>query len=178
MDIRDAAGNGRQLFTLTSAPFLPLLGRPTGAPWRSFVPKPALATYLAAYGIDTLQAFGASAGNPIPSAFILDDVEQAQVQTATAAFNAALITAANQRNLAVFDANTFFRSVATSGVVTNGVSNTTSFISGNLFSLDGVHPTPRGYAVIANEMIKAINAKYGAAVPGLDATAYRGVKFP
>ena len=178
VDIRDAAGNGRQLFTLTSAPFLPLLGRPTGAPWRSFVPKPALATYLAVYGIDTLQAFGATAGNPIPSAFILDDVEQGQVQTATAAFNAALTTAANQRNLAVFDANTFFRSVATSGIVTNGVSNTAAFISGNLFSLDGVHPTPRGYAVIANEMIKAINAKYGAAVPGLDATAYRGVKFP
>ena len=178
VDIRDASGTGRQLFTLTSAPFLPLLGRPTGAPWRSFVPRAALATYLTSYGIDTLQAFGATTGNPIPSSFILDDVEQGQVLTATTAFNTALTTAANQRNLAVFDANTFFRSVANSGVVTNGVSNTASFVSGNLFSLDGVHPTPRGYAVIANEMIKVINAKYGASVPGLDATAYRGVRFP
>ena len=177
-DIRDAAGSGRQLFTLTSAPFLPLLGRPTGAPWRSFVPRIALGGYLAAYGIDTLQAFGATPGNPIPSAFILDDAEQALVQTATTAFNTTLTTAANQRNLAVFDANTFFSSVARSGVVTNGVNNTAAFISGNLFSLDGVHPTPRGYAVIANEMIKAINAKYGAAVPGVDATKYRGVRFP
>jgi hypothetical protein len=41
-----------------------------------------------------------------------------------------------------------------------------------------VHPTPRGYAILANEMIKAINAKYGASVPGVDATKYRGVKFP
>ena len=177
-DIRDAAGVGRQLFTLTSAPFLPLLGRPTGAPWRSFVPRAALPTYLAAYGIDTLQAFGATAGNPIPSAFILDDVEQAQVLTATTAFNTALTTAANARNLAVFDANVFFRSVANGGFITNGVGNTASFISGNIFSLDGVHPTPRGYAVLANEMIKAINAKYGSSVPGVDATLYRGVRFP
>ena len=177
-DIRDAAGVGRQLFTLTSAPFLPLLGRPTGAPWRSFVPRAALPTYLAAYGIDTLQAFGATAGNPIPSAFILDDVEQAQVLAATTAFNTALTSAASARNLAVFDANVFFRSVANGGFITNGVGNTASFISGNIFSLDGVHPTPRGYAVLANEMIKAINAKYGSSVPGVDATVYRGVRFP
>ena len=45
-DIRDASG-GRQLFTLTSAPFLGLLGRPTGAPWRALVPRAALASYLA-----------------------------------------------------------------------------------------------------------------------------------
>ena len=177
-DIRDAAGVGRQLFTLTSAPFLPLLGRPTGAPWRSFVPRAALAGYLSAYGVDTLQAFGATPANPIPSTFILDDVEQGLVLTATTAFNTTLVNAATARNLAVFDANAFFRGVSTNGVVINGTNNTAAFISGNLFSLDGVHPTPRGYALIANEMIKVINAKYGAAVPGLDPSKYRGVRFP
>ena len=29
-----------------------------------------------------------------------------------------------------------------------------------LFSLDGVHPNARGYAVIANEIIKVINSKF------------------
>ena len=38
------------------------------------------------------------------------------------------------------------------------MNNTTTFASGNLFSLDGVHPTPRGYAVVANEFIRVINA--------------------
>ncbi|WP_426058380.1 SGNH/GDSL hydrolase family protein [Hymenobacter sp. B1770] len=178
VDIRDAAGAGRQLFTLTSAPFLGLLGRPTGAPWRSFVPRANLAGYLTAYGVDTLQAFGATAGNPIPSAFILDDTEQAQVQTAITAFNAALVSAANTRNLAIFDVNTFFRSIATNGLVANTTTNTAAYISGNIFSLDGVHPTPRGYALIANEIIKVINAKYGSSLPGVDASAYRGVLFP
>jgi lysophospholipase L1-like esterase len=177
-DIRDAAGAGRQLFTLTSSAFLGLLGQPTGAPWRSFVPRAALSTYLGAYGIDTLQAFGATPGNPIPSAFILDNTEQALVLTATTAFNSALVSAANARNLAVFDVNTFFRSVATNGIVANTTTNTAAYVSGNIFSLDGVHPTPRGYALVSNEMIKVINAKYGSSVPGVDASAYRGVRFP
>ncbi len=176
-DIRDGGG-GRQLFTLTSQSFLGLVGRPTGAPWRSFVPRAALSTYLASYGIDTTAAFGVSVGNPLPSSFVLDDVEQGLVATATTNFNNILFSAATARNLAVFDANAFFRSVSTVGLPLNGTPNSTAYVTGNLFSLDGVHPTPRGYAVIANEMIKAINFKYGAKVPGFDATRYRGVKFP
>ena len=177
-DIRDAAGNGRQLFTLTGAPFLGLLGRPTGAPWRSFVPKAALAGYLMAYAIDTTAAFGASAGNPIPSAFVLDDVEQGLVNTATAAFNTTLATAASARNLALFDVNAFFRSVAANGYAVNAANNTAGYLSGNVFSLDGIHPTPRGYAILANEMLKAINAKYGSSFTGVNANNYRGVVFP
>ena len=182
-DIRDAGGNGRQLFTLTSSTFLGLFGRPTGAPWRYLLaqanqPKAALGPYLTSFGIDTLQAFGATAANPIPSAFILDDVEQAQVVTATTAYNTALTTAATNRGLAVFDANIFFKTVAVSSYVTTAVNNTAGYLSGNLFSLDGVHPTPRGYAVLANEMLKAINAKYGSTFQGVNPNNYRGVVFP
>ena len=176
-DIRDANG-GRQLFTLTSAAFLGLLGRPTGAPWRALVPRAALANYLAGYEIDTTAAFGASVKNPLPSAYILDDAEQVLAGNATASFNNALIAAANARNLAVFDAFTFFRSVATAGYVVNAANNSTSYLSGYLFSLDGVHPTPRGYAVIANEMLRVINAKYGSSFAGVNANNYRGVVFP
>ena len=181
-DIRDASG-GRQLFTLTSSPILGFFGRPSGAPWRYLIaqaglPKAALTPTLAAFGVDTTAAFGASALNPIPSAFVLDDVEQGLTATATNAFNSALIAAANARNLAVFDANLFFKSVAANGIATNAVNNTASYLSGNLFSLDGVHPTPRGYSVIANEMLKAINAKYGSSFQGVNPTTYRGVVFP
>jgi lysophospholipase L1-like esterase len=109
---------------------------------------------------------------------VLDALEIGNVQARTAALNTIITNVANSKGLAVFDSNTFFNVVARNGLVVNGVNNTASFVSGNLFSLDGVHPTPRGYAVVANEMIKAINAKYGAAVPGVDATKYRGVRFP
>ena len=132
-------------------------------------------------GLTPQQAGGlavAAPANPLPNALVLDAAEVTLVQNRTAALNTIITNLANSKDLALFDANTFFNGIARNGVVVNGVNNTASFISGNLFSLDGVHPTPRGYAVIANEMIKVINAKYGAAVPGVDATKYRGVKFP
>lgn len=120
----------------------------------------------------------ATASNPVPNQFVLDATEQTAVRTATTAFNAAIVAKANERGLAVFNANTFFSQVASSGIVTNGVNNTAGFIAGNLFSLDGVHPTPRGYAIVANEMIRVINSTYGAKVPQVNPNDYRGVRFP
>ncbi len=119
-----------------------------------------------------------TASNPVPNQFVLDATEQTAVRTATTAFNAAIIAKANEKGLAVFNANTFFSRVASSGIVTNGVNNTAGFIAGNLFSLDGVHPTPRGYAIVANEMIRVINSTYGANVPQVNPNDYRGVRFP
>lgn len=186
-DIRDATGTGTLLLTLTASPYLPLYGRPGGKYWRDFYQQarpslpptvPNLTVFLLAMQIDTTQAFGQSTGNPFPSTLVLDPTEQTTVANATTAFNATLIAAATARNLAIFDANTFFRGVAQGNYVTNGVSNTAGFISGNLFGLDGVHPTPRGYAVVANEIIKVINAKYGSTLRQVDANAYRGVLFP
>ena len=34
-------------------------------------------------------------------------------------------------------------------------------VTGGAFSLDGVHPNSRGYALIANEMLKALDLTYG-----------------
>ncbi|QNH62013.1 SGNH/GDSL hydrolase family protein [Hymenobacter sediminicola] len=116
--------------------------------------------------------------NPLPSQFVLDAAEQTLVRDATTAYNTSLTAKANEKGLAIFDANAFFSQIAATGFTTDGVSNTAAFISGNLFSLDGVHPTPRGYAIVANEMIKAINAKYGSSVPQVNPTDYRGVRFP
>jgi hypothetical protein len=38
---------------------------------------------------------------------------------------------------------------------------TNAFVIGGGFSTDGVHPSPRGYAMIANKFTQAINATYG-----------------
>lgn len=181
-DIRDASGTGRQLFTLTSSPFIGLIGTATGRPWRyvyaqTGLPAAGFRTYLTAFAIDTTQLFGASAGNPIPSAFVLDDVEQGLVATATTAYNTALQNLATSKGLAFFDANAFFRTIGP-GIATNAVNNSASYVSGNLFSLDGVHPTPRGYALIANEIIRVINATYGATIPQVAPNDYRAIPFP
>jgi hypothetical protein len=41
--------------------------------------------------------------------------------------------------------------------------------------LDGVHPSPRGYAIVANAFIAAINAKYGSNLPGVNPLDYTGL---
>jgi len=50
-----------------------------------------------------------------------------------------------------------------------------AFITGGVFSLDGVHLTPRGNAIAADEFIKAINDKYGSKIPLLDVSTFKGV---
>ncbi len=186
-DIR-TGGTGTLLLTLTSSPYVGLYGRPTGRYWRDYYQqlKPSLpvaqvpnfSAFLFSMQIDTTKAFGQSTGNPFPSILVLDGTEQTSVAAATTAYNSAISSAATIRGLALFDANSYFRGVASSAQASNAVNNTASYISGNLFGLDGVHPTPRGYALVANEILKAINAKYGSSFTGVNANDYRGVVFP
>ena len=53
-----------------------------------------------------------------------------------------------------------------------------TFVSGGAYSLDGLHFTPRGNALLANEFIKSINTYYGARIPEINAGNYRGALFP
>lgn len=184
-DIKDAKG-GRQLFTLTGSSYVSLIGQPTGKYWRDFYAQlgtalPSFVTFQYMYSqwsLDTTQAFGVSAGNPWPSTLLLDDVEQGRVQARTTDFNNLLRQKAEAKGLAYFDANTFFNGISANGLATNSVNNSTAYISGNLFSLDGVHPTPHGYAVVANELLRIINAKYGSSLAPVDPNHYRAVRLP
>lgn len=132
-------------------------------------------------GLAAAQTAGLAAAlppNALPNNAVLDAAEVTAVTNRTNELNAVIYANALRKDLAHWNANEFFTQIARLGFPTNGVTNTTAFITGNLFSLDGVHPTPRGYAVVANEMIKTINFKYGATIPSVDPNAYRGVKFP
>jgi lysophospholipase L1-like esterase len=121
---------------------------------------------------------GASPANPIPSQYVLDAAEITAVVTRTNQLNAIIANEAARIKVPVADMNMFFTSIATRGIYTNAVNNTATFASGNLFGLDGVHPTPRGYAVVANEWIRVINAYYGSTIPNVDPNTYRGVLLP
>ena len=65
-----------------------------------------------------------------------------------------------------------------SGIQFDGVKYTATFVTGGAFSLDGVHLTGRGYGVIANEFIQAINKQYKSTLPVVNVNNYSGVKFP
>ncbi|WP_459211379.1 SGNH/GDSL hydrolase family protein [Aquimarina rhabdastrellae] len=102
---------------------------------------------------------------PLEDRYVLTTDEQALITTAQTSYNATIQALAEANDLAFFDAKSLLAQVASTGITFDGGTVTSTFASGGGFSLDGVHPTPRGYALAANGVIEAINAKYGATVP-------------
>lgn len=116
--------------------------------------------------------------NPIETQYVLDVNEQALVKTAVNSYNATIKNVAASKGLAVFDAYTFLTNIKANGYLINGISLNSNYISGGIFSLDGVHLTPRGYSIVANQFIGAINSTYGSSIPLANVSAYNGIIFP
>jgi len=114
---------------------------------------------------------------PMEDKTVLTATETAKVITATDAFNATIQSLATSKGLAFVDANAFLSQVANGGISANGFTMTSTYVTGNAFSLDGVHPSPRGYALIANKFIEAINKTYGSNLKAVDLGNYR-ILFP
>ncbi|MCL1675841.1 G-D-S-L family lipolytic protein [Elizabethkingia meningoseptica] len=116
---------------------------------------------------------------PLEDKLVLTQNEQKNVSDAVTAYNAAIAGLAQKYNLAFVDANKKMAELGSqSGIQWNGVKYSVAFITGGAFSLDGVHLTGRGYAVIANEFIKAINTTYKSTLTQVNPNDYSGVKFP
>jgi len=122
--------------------------------------------------------YGLTPYTPIDNQYVLDANEVALTREHVISFNNTIKSVAASKGLAVFDAYTFLNNVKQYGLEVDGIGLSSTFVSGGLFSLDGVHLTPRGYAIVANQFINAINAKYGSNIPLADVAAYTGVKFP
>ena len=114
---------------------------------------------------------------PIPGQFVLTLDEIAKIEAATDGYNQTIQALAGQYDLALVDMNAEFNNVK-AGVVNDGVSLSANFITGNAFSLDGVHGTQMGYAHVANTFIHAINAKYGSSLPTVSLTNYPANDIP
>jgi hypothetical protein len=109
---------------------------------------------------------------PLADNWVLSKNEVAEVRTATEAYNATIAAVATAKDLAFVDANDLMSQLANGGIVSNNFTLTSALVFGTAFSLDGVHPTARGYALIANEFSKAINATYGSTLPMVDISKY------
>lgn len=117
---------------------------------------------------------------PLVDKFVLTPTEQTEVNTATDAFNQVIVGIAAQKDLGVADMNRIMRQLVSGMYADDGQFYTSNYFSGlgNLntvmFSLDGVHPNSRGYAFVANEVIKVINAHYQATLPMVYVGKYAG----
>ncbi|HCU44483.1 G-D-S-L family lipolytic protein [Sphingobacterium sp. PCS056] len=115
--------------------------------------------------------------NPVEDKYVLDTKEAAEVVARVNDFNKTIKSVAASKGLAVADVNAFLTSVK-NGIRIDGLAVSAKYITGNGFSLDGIHLTPIGNALMANVFIEAINKTYGAQVPRLNISDFRGVKLP
>lgn len=176
-----------------TAALSPLLGAPTATYLGSIYGQarhasnaPAARDYivLPARGIiGTTQAGAPAPFNTIGVSYPMQDsttltaAETLIVKNATDAFNATIQSIATAKGLAFVDANAILTQVASGGISSDNYTVTSNYVTGGGFSLDGVHPSPRGYALIANEFIKAINATYGSNFKGVSFANY-GILYP
>ncbi|MBT3740903.1 MAG: SGNH/GDSL hydrolase family protein [Polaribacter sp.] len=100
-------------------------------------------------------------GVPLADQWALTPQEQASIRTATDAYNTTIATvAASNPNVALVD----FKGVlteASTGIMFDNYTMTTSLVTGGLVSLDGVHLTARGYALMANKILASIDVEFG-----------------
>lgn len=121
--------------------------------------------------------YGVSPLNPMENKYVLDKDEVATVQQAIKSYNMAIKQVAETKDLAFVDTYTLLNEIK-EGKNFDGVEVSSEFIRGNAFSLDGVHLTPIGNAIVANAFIDAINSKYNSTIPKISVANYTGVKFP
>ena len=82
----------------------------------------------------------------------------------------------NPNNLILFDVKAVFDELNSNGGVDFGTGSVNAdFATGGFFSLDGIHPTARGYAVLSNLIIDEINNSFGANVYKVDPATYSTV---
>lgn len=127
---------------------------------------------------DSVRCFGkGTPQNPIASRYVLDSAEVSKIKSATIAFNNKLKSAATVKNLAFADMYSFFNRLSTAYEF-NGVGYSNAYLKNSFFSIDGINPCSKGYAIIANEFIQVINARYNSNLPQVDANHYSGISFP
>lgn len=141
---------------------------------------------------------------PIGDEFILSASEVVNVVTARATFNAVIDGVVAQINaqagttvVSVMDVGPVFAdafgltpataqalalspaSIAaadgTLGIVVDGVTLAPDFGPNGIISTDGIHPNPRGHAIIANAILDNMRFHWGSFIPAVNVLAQRGV---
>src|SRR3974377_144947 len=119
---------------------------------------------------------GSTTGD-IQSQYILDTTDVRIVNKIISDYNNVISLKAQQYNLALVDMNSYFKKVQ-AGIKWDGVDFNAAFVSGGFFSLECYHPNQKGYSLLANEFVRAINAKYNSTIPWVNCPECSGIKFP
>ena len=109
------------------------------------------------------QILAGQIASPLPDAVVLDADEIDRSRQSVREVNRIIAREAYRRNIPLVNVNILFKLLGFFGVPVNGKQLNTKFLGG-LFSLDGVHPTNTGYAIVANHFIRTLNFRYRARI--------------
>lgn len=101
---------------------------------------------------------------PLPSTDVLRAPQVLETRAIIDGYNLIIAIEAFEHGTVVVDIHSLTDQIRAQGVEANGHHLTNAFLGG-LFSLDGVHPTNTGYAVIANKFITTLNQTRGTSIP-------------
>jgi lysophospholipase L1-like esterase len=132
------------------------------------LPDSALVLLEAAPFVQNGYGSPAPGAPPLPDSLVITVTERRAIAQAAAGYSAAIARAAAAHGAALVDEAALFDGAYRNGVSVGGASYTFTYLSGGLFSLDGVHPSSLGQGLLANEAIAAINRTFGATIAPVD----------
>ncbi|MDL1950128.1 SGNH/GDSL hydrolase family protein [Acidobacteria bacterium ACD] len=173
----------------TGAPITVLgpTGCPSGVPAcpvpaGTIVPLPLGSLMKMGYGVPCAVAPLPMCNNPLPDNAtligttgvpgLLYPSEVSLLKSRGAEYNAQIKSLAEGAGYKVFDTAALMADIAAKGRTYGGVTYTSSYLAGGVFSYDGVHPSAVGYAVIADELVQFVNAQFGTTLPRVDMYPY------
>jgi len=114
------------------------------------------------YGIPI--AFGGN-GQPLPDEVTLSPAEISSLKKIIEEYNAVIRKEAEKFGLILLDMHRLFYKFLAKGYETENIKIRLHSLENGFFSLDGIHPSSLGYAIIANEFIKKINDAFSSDIP-------------
>lgn len=177
-----AAGSGNPLLMANAAALGAIYGQARHATANDLLVLPASSIIGQANPAGTAPFDVNGVTLPLANKWVLTTNEKVKVANATSSYNAAIRSIAASKGLAVADMNLIMNQLVSGLRIDDGTIYTANYFSPTtassvLFSLDGVHPNPRGYAVIANEIIKVINNHYHANIPIYSPANFPGISI-
>lgn len=127
---------------------------------------------------DSIKCYGWGTEIPVPEEYVLTSDELTEIETAVDNFNASIASVAADYGWGVVNMNGILEDIANNGLRIEGKTYTIDFVTGGLFSLDGIHLTGNGNAIVANEIIETINTNFNASLPKVMVSEYSGLVFP
>lgn len=127
--------------------------------------------------LDSVKCLFLGSLTPISARYVLDEAEIDFIRYHQQGYNNFLYQLADEKGLIVVDMEALYSTLG-QGILINGVTFNDKLVSGGFFSLDGMNPSARGAAIIANEFIKTMNQEYKAAIPLVSVLEQPGIRFP